>query len=40
MSGCKGTGSFEGKRMKGLISNQNDPGLFLDSTYDFWGKIW
>jgi len=38
--GCKGTGDYEGMRMKARISNEANPGLGAGAIYDLWGEIW
>lgn len=41
ISGCHGTGDFEGKRMKGYLTNEANPGFGgPDAPYDFRGVIW
>jgi len=37
MTGCHGTGDFEGMKMNAYVTNENDPGT---STYQLWGEIW
>ena len=41
LTGCHGTGAFEGMKMKGRMTNEDHPGLGDALTiYDFWGVIW
>jgi len=40
LTGCTGTGDFEGMKLRGFVSNESDPGLFVDSVYEIWGEIW
>lgn len=37
VTGCHGTGDFEGMKMKGYSSNENYAGTW---THDAWGEIW
>lgn len=40
VSGCTGTGDFEGMKMKGYLTNEAVPGLGFATIYDFTGEIW
>ncbi len=40
VSGCQGTGDFEGMKMKGYLTNEANPGLGFATIYDFTGEIW
>jgi hypothetical protein len=37
LTGCHGTGDFEGMHMKGRFTNEANPGI---GDYDFWGVLW
>jgi hypothetical protein len=39
VTGCKGTGAFEGRQMKAYVTNKDHPGL-ITGVYEFSGEIW